>query len=68
MSGQQAPSAAARYALETLELAVQGTRAYEREDLAGRLFSARRLLSDSAVMVHVVGSLNRARVRWSMRC
>ena len=37
MSGQQAPSAAARHTLETLELAIQGTRAYEREDLAARL-------------------------------
>jgi predicted GTPase len=61
MSGQQAPSAAARHALETLELAIQGTRAYEREDLAERLSSARRLLTDSTVMVHVVGEFKQGK-------
>ena len=61
MSGQQAPSAAARHALETLDMAIQGTRAYEREDLAERLSSARRLLSDSTVMVHVVGEFKQGK-------
>src|SRR6201996_3909702 len=61
MSGQQAPSGAARHALETLDLAIQGTRAYEREDLAGRLASARRLLTDSTVMVHVVGEFKQGK-------
>ena len=61
MSGQQAPSAAARHALETLDAAIQGTRAYGREDLAERLSSARRLLSDSTVMVHVVGEFKQGK-------
>jgi hypothetical protein len=61
MSGQQAPSGAARHALETLDLAIQGARAYEREDLAERLSSARRLLSDSTVMVHVVGEFKQGK-------
>ena len=61
MSGQQAPSAAARHALETLDMAIQGTRAYGREDLAERLSSARRLLSDSTVMVHVVGEFKQGK-------
>jgi len=61
MSGQQAPSAAARHALETLDVAIQGTRAYGREDLAERLSSARRLLTDSTVMVHVVGEFKQGK-------
>src|ERR1700709_2759525 len=61
MSGQQAPSAAARHVLETLELAIQGARAYQREDLAERLSSARRLLADSTVMVHVVGEFKQGK-------
>ena len=61
MSGQQAPSGAARHALETVDLAIQGARAYEREDLAERLSSARRLLSDSNVMVHVVGEFKQGK-------
>jgi hypothetical protein len=61
MSSQQAPSGAARHALETLDLAIQGTRAYEREDLAERLSSARRLLTDSTVMVHVVGEFKQGK-------
>lgn len=61
MSGQQAPSGAARHALETLDLAIQGTRAYEREDLAERLASARRLLTDSTVMVNVVGEFKQGK-------
>jgi Dynamin family len=61
MSGQQAPSGATRHALETLDLAIQGARAYEREDLAERLSSARRLLTDSNVMVHVVGEFKQGK-------
>jgi Dynamin family len=61
MSGQQAPSGAARHALETLDLAIQGTQAYEREDLAERLASARRLLTDSTVMVNVVGEFKQGK-------
>jgi hypothetical protein len=61
MSGQQAPSGTARHALETLDLAIQGARAYEREDLAERLSSARRLLTDSNVMVHVVGEFKQGK-------
>ena len=61
MAGQQAPSATARHALETLDVAIQGTRAYGREDLAERLSSARRLLTDSTVMVHVVGEFKQGK-------
>jgi len=42
-------------------MAIQGTRAYEREDLAARLSSARRLLTDSTVMVHVVGEFKQGK-------
>jgi len=44
MSPAQVGGAAARHAAETLDLAVQGARAYEREDLAERLTSTRALL------------------------
>jgi dynamin family protein len=61
MPTAQAPSSAARHAAETLDLAVQGARAYEREDLAERLTSARALLSDNAVTVHVVGEFKQGK-------
>ncbi|PVZ07664.1 dynamin family protein [Actinomycetospora cinnamomea] len=61
MSGKQAPSAAARHAVETLDLAVKGAKAYERDDLVQRLSSARRLLTDSTVTVHVVGEFKQGK-------
>lgn len=61
MSGQQAPSAAARHALETLDMTVKGAKAYEREDLADRLTRARRLLSESTITVHVVGEFKQGK-------
>ncbi len=61
MSGQQAPSAAARHALETLDTTVKGAKAYEREDLADRLTRARRLLSESTITVHIVGEFKQGK-------
>lgn len=52
---QQEPSAAVRYARETVELAVEGAEAYGRDDLVERLRGARDLLSGSSVTVYVVG-------------
>ncbi|MBC3190527.1 dynamin family protein [Pseudonocardia sp. C8] len=53
--------AAARHVLETLDMAVKGARAYDREDLAERLRTARRLLEDGAVTVHVVGEFKQGK-------
>jgi signal recognition particle receptor subunit beta len=61
MSTAQAPSSSAKHAAETLDLAVQGARAYEREDLAERLTATRTLLSDSSVTVHVVGEFKQGK-------
>jgi GTPase SAR1 family protein len=61
MSEQQASSAAARHALETLDMTVKGAKAYEREDLADRLARARRLLSGSTITVHVVGEFKQGK-------
>lgn len=61
MSGQQAPSAAAGHALETLDMTVKGAKAYEREDLADRLSRARRLLTESTITVHVVGEFKQGK-------
>ncbi len=61
MPTAQAPSSSARHAAETLDLAVQGAQAYEREDLVERLTSTRALLSDSSVTVHVVGEFKQGK-------
>jgi signal recognition particle receptor subunit beta len=61
MSPAQVGGAAARHAAETLDLAVQGAQAYEREDLAERLTSTRALLSDTSVTVHVVGEFKQGK-------
>lgn len=53
--------AAARHVLETLDMAVKGARAYDRDDLADRLRSARRLLEDGVVSVHVVGEFKQGK-------
>jgi hypothetical protein len=55
MADQRGPSAAVRYARETVDLAVEGAAAYGRDDLVARLRGARDLLSESAVTVYVVG-------------
>lgn len=61
MSGTQAPSAAIRHAMETIDMTVKGATAYEREDLVSRLGGARRLLSDPSVTVHVVGEFKQGK-------
>src|SRR4051794_15416748 len=61
MSGQQASSAEARHALETLDMTIQGAKAYEREDLADRLARARRLLCESTITIHVVGEFKQGK-------
>ncbi|RZT84325.1 dynamin family protein [Pseudonocardia sediminis] len=55
------PSAAAKHALETLDMTVKGARAYDREDLADRLRAARRLLEAATVTVHVVGEFKQGK-------
>lgn len=55
MSQQQEPSTGVRHATETLDLAIKGARVYGREDLVQRLTGARRLLSEPAVTVYVIG-------------
>ncbi|MCD2195527.1 dynamin family protein [Actinomycetospora endophytica] len=50
-----------QFAAETLDLAVKGATAYEREDLVQRLTGARHLLSDNAVTVYVVGEFKQGK-------
>jgi GTPase SAR1 family protein len=61
MSGQQEPSPGTRAALETLDLAVRGAKAYGREDLAQRLTDARRLLTEPDITVYVVGEFKQGK-------
>lgn len=49
------------FAAETLDLAVKGATAYEREDLVERLTGARHLLSDTSVTVYVVGEFKQGK-------
>jgi predicted GTPase len=50
-----------QFAAETLDLAVKGATAYEREDLVERLTGARHLLSDTSVTVYVVGEFKQGK-------
>lgn len=61
MSGTQEPSGGVRIALETVDLAVKGARAYGRDDLAQRLTDARRLLSEPDITVYVVGEFKQGK-------
>ncbi|NKQ53159.1 dynamin [Amycolatopsis sp. K13G38] len=61
MSGQQEPSSAVRAALDTLDLAARGSRAYGREDLARRLTEARHLLTEPDITVYVVGEFKQGK-------
>lgn len=61
MSGKQEPSGGVRIALETVDLAVKGARAYGRDDLAQRLTDARRLLSEPDITVYVVGEFKQGK-------
>ncbi len=54
-------STGVQFAAETLDLAVKGATAYEREDLVQRLTGARHLLSDTAVTVYVVGEFKQGK-------
>lgn len=49
------------FAAETLDLAVKGATAYEREDLVERLTGARHLLFDTSVTVYVVGEFKQGK-------
>lgn len=61
MSGRQEPGSGARIALDTLDLAVKGARAYGREDLVERLAGARGLLTEPDVTVYVVGEFKQGK-------
>lgn len=61
MTEQQEPSAQIRQAVEILDLAIKGSRAYGRDDLVGRLTGARQLLTEPAVTVYVVGEFKQGK-------
>jgi len=61
MSEQRAPSAGVRYASETVDIAIEGAEAYDRDDLVARLTAARRLLTGPAVTVYVVGEFKQGK-------
>ncbi|MQA12520.1 MAG: dynamin [Pseudonocardiaceae bacterium] len=54
-------SSTVQYAAETLDLAIKGSRVYEREDLVQRLTGARRLIAEPAVTVYVVGEFKQGK-------
>lgn len=58
---QRKQSAAARHAVESIDMAIQGAQAYEREDLVARLRGAKQILGDSSVTVHVVGEFKQGK-------
>ncbi|MCE3552779.1 hypothetical protein LWC33_15100 [Pseudonocardia sp. RS11V-5] len=62
MTRQQGPSAAVRYARETVDLAIEGADADGRDDLVERLRGARDLLSGS-VLRGSAGALSRTQPR-----
>jgi GTPase SAR1 family protein len=57
----QEPSGGGPIALDTLDLAVKGAKAYGREDLVQRLTDARRLLSEPDITVYVVGEFKQGK-------
>ncbi|MGW5720273.1 dynamin family protein [Amycolatopsis sp. NPDC003865] len=57
----QEPSGGGRIALDTLDLAVKGAKAYGRDDLVQRLTDARRLLSEPDITVYVVGEFKQGK-------
>jgi hypothetical protein len=61
MTQQQGPSAAVRYARETVDLAIEGADSYRRDDLVERLRGARDLLSGSGITVYVVGEYKKGK-------
>jgi len=58
---QKKQSAAARHATETIDMAIKGAQAYEREDLVARLKGAKQILSDASITVHVVGEFKQGK-------
>ncbi|GAA4925186.1 dynamin family protein [Actinomycetospora succinea] len=58
---QQKQSAAARHATETIDMAIKGAQAYERDDLVARLKGAKQILSDASITVHVVGEFKQGK-------
>jgi GTP-binding protein EngB required for normal cell division len=54
-------SSTVQYAAETLDLAIKGSRVYEREDLVQRLTGAKRLIAEPAVTVYVVGEFKQGK-------
>ncbi|GAA4874756.1 dynamin family protein [Actinomycetospora straminea] len=58
---QQKQSAAARHAVESIDMAIKGAQAYEREDLVARLRGAKQILGDSSITVHVVGEFKQGK-------
>ncbi|MFC5139716.1 dynamin family protein [Actinomycetospora rhizophila] len=58
---QKKQSAAARHATETIDMAIKGAQAYERDDLVARLRGAKQILGDSSITVHVVGEFKQGK-------
>jgi hypothetical protein len=57
----KAPSAAAKHASDTVDMAIKAAAAYEREDLVRRLRTAKKLLTDNAVRIPVVGEFKQGK-------
>jgi GTP-binding protein EngB required for normal cell division len=57
----KAPSAAAKHASDTVDMAIKAATAYEREDLVRRLRTAKKLLTDNAVRIPVVGEFKQGK-------
>jgi GTP-binding protein EngB required for normal cell division len=57
----KAPSAAAKHASDTVDMAVKAATAYERDDLVRRLRTAKKLLTDNAIRIPVVGEFKQGK-------
>lgn len=57
----RAPSAAAKHASDTVDMAIKAAGAYERDDLVRRLRTAKRLLTDTAIRIPVVGEFKQGK-------
>ncbi|MEJ2886298.1 dynamin family protein [Actinomycetospora aeridis] len=57
----KAPSAAVKHASDTVDMAIKAATAYERDDLVARLKTAKRLLTDTAIRIPVVGEFKQGK-------
>ena len=55
------PGAAAKHAADTVDMTIKAAAAYEREDLVARLRTTKRLLTDTAVRIPVVGEFKQGK-------